>query len=49
MSRHALSCLQNRRDYLRLSGERRQALGEREGGAQKNKYFPHFHHSYQID
>ena len=39
MSRHALSCLQNRRNFLRLIGERRQAFGEpeaqvtREGGA----------------
>ena len=41
MSRHALSCLQNRRNFLRLIGERRQAFGEpeaqvtREGGAQE--------------
>ena len=55
MSRHALSCLQNRRNFLRLIGERRQAFGEpeaqvtREGGAQENNYFPHFRCSYHID
>ena len=48
---HTTPCLACRTGviFLRPIGERRQALGEREGRAQKNKYFPHFHRSYQID